>query len=236
MPKRHVVSEAEWTAARKGLLKKEKEFTHLRDELTAERQNLPWKKIETDYEFQGASGKETLSDLFAGRKQLVVYHFMFGPEWEEGCPSCSFWADNYDGVDVHLAHRDTTLLAVSNTAFDKLDAYRRRMEWSFKWVSSFGSEFNKDFNVTFSADEMEKGEMVYNYTITKFPASEAPGFSVFYKDDNGDIFHTYSTYGRGLDMLNTVYNMLDLTPIGRNEKGEGKHNMYWLRRHDQYND
>jgi predicted dithiol-disulfide oxidoreductase (DUF899 family) len=161
---------------------------------------------------------------------------MFGPDWEEGCPSCSFWADNYNGIDVHLAHRNSTLLAISNTSVDKINAYRARMGWTFKWVSSLGSDFNTDFNVSFSQDEIDKGEMFYNFRMTDFPASEGPGISVFYRDNAGDIFHTYSTYARGLDMLNGAYHMLDLTPLGRDEKGEGKHNMYWLRRRDQYED
>ena len=236
MPDHKVVSNEAWLSARKDLLAREKEFTRLRDELTAERQALPWHRVEKDYEFTGPDGQETLADLFAGRKQLVVYHFMFGPDWEEGCPSCSFWADNYNGVDIHLAHRDTTLLAISNTSLDRIEAYRKRMGWTFKWVSSLGSDFNRDFGVTFTAKEMENGEMTYNYSRTNFPASEAPGFSVFYKDDAGDIFHTYSTYARGLDLMNGAYNILDLTPIGRNEKGDGKHNMYWLKRRDQYED
>ncbi len=236
MTNRNVVSNEEWIEARKELLAKEKEFTRLRDELTAKRQQLPWRRVEKGYEFAGPNGKESLADLFGGRKQLLVYHFMFGPDWEEGCPSCSFWADNYNGIDVHLAHRDTTLLAISNTSLDKIDNYRKRMGWTFRWVSSLGSDFNRDFKVTFTPEEMEKGEMYYNFEVTKFPASEGPGFSVFYKDDSGDIFHTYSTYARGLDMLNGTYHMLDLTPLGRDEKGGGKHNMYWLRRRDQYDD
>jgi predicted dithiol-disulfide oxidoreductase (DUF899 family) len=231
-----VVSDREWLKARKALLIREKEFTRQRDALTAERQRLPWRKIEKEYTFTGPQGKESLADLFAGKKQLLVYHFMFGPDWDEGCPSCSFWADNYNGVDVHLAHRDTTLLAVSNTSFDNISAYRKRMGWTFKWVSSLGSDFNKDFHVTFTPEEMEQGEMYYNYEKTNFPASEAPGFSVFFNDEAGNVFHTYSTYARGLDMLNGAYHRLDLTPIGRNEKGEGQHHMYWLERHDQCDD
>jgi predicted dithiol-disulfide oxidoreductase (DUF899 family) len=232
----NVVSDKEWLKARQALLVREKEFTRLRDALTAERQRLPWRNIDKEYTFVGPHGKESLADLFAGKKQLLVYHFMFGPEWEQGCPSCSFWADNYNGVDVHLAHRDTTLLAVSNTSLDKIAAYRKRMGWTFKWVSSLGSDFNRDFHVTFTPEEMAQGEMYYNFGKTNFPASEAPGFSVFFKDESGCVFHTYSTYARGLDILNGAYNMLDLTPIGRNEKGPDKHNMFWLRRRDQYDD
>jgi predicted dithiol-disulfide oxidoreductase (DUF899 family) len=233
---RKVVADDEWRAARQALLAKEKRFTRLRDELTAERQAMPWRKVQKDYEFEGEDGTLSLVDLFADKKQLLVYHFMFGPDWEEGCPSCSFWADNYNGIDVHLAHRDTTLLAIANTSIAKIAAYKKRMGWSFNWVSAHGSEFNKDFNVTFSQEEMDKGEMYYNFHLSNFPAAEAPGISVFYRDESGNIFHTYSTYARGLDMLNGAYHMLDLTPLGRDEKGAGKHNMYWLRRRDSYDD
>lgn len=231
-----VVSNEEWLAARQALLEKEKDFTRQRDALTRERQQLPWRKIDKEYVFEGPNGQASLGDLFGDFKQLLVYHFMFGPDWQEGCPSCSFWADNYDGTDVHLAHRDTMLVTISNTSLDKINAYKTRMGWSFAWVSSVGTDFNRDFNVTFTPEELEQGKMYYNFGITSFPASEGPGFSVFYKDNAGNIFHTYSTYARGLDILNGTYNMLDLTPIGRDEKGEGKHNMYWLRRHDQYED
>jgi len=228
-----VVSREDWLTARRALLDKEKEFTRLRDELAAERRRLPWEIVEKDYAFDGPDGKESLSDLFAGRKQLLVYHFMFGPDWEEGCRSCSFWADNYNGTDIHLAHRDTTLVTVSNTAVDRINAYRERMGWSGKWVSSLGSDFNRDFFVSFTEDEIKRGEMFYNYRMTNFPASEAPGVSAFYRVDDGTVFHTYSTYARGLDILNGAYNMLDLTALGRHENGKG---MAWLRRRDQYDD
>jgi predicted dithiol-disulfide oxidoreductase (DUF899 family) len=231
-----VVSDADWLEARRSLLAREKEFTRLRDELTSQRQELPWRKLNNAYRFLGPDGEESLGDLFAGKRQLVIYHFMFGPDWDEGCPSCSFWADNFNGVDIHLAHRDTTLLAVSNTALDKINAYKNRMGWTFKWVSSMGSDFNQDFHVTFTADEMAQEKMNYNYEKTNFPASEAPGISVFFKDESGEIFHTYSAYARGLDLINGAYNILDLTPIGRDEKGPDKHNMYWLCRRDQYDD
>ena len=234
MQDRKIVSRDEWLELRKAHLEREKEFTKLRDELTHERQQLPWVRIDKDYQFESADGKHSLADLFANRKQLLIYHFMFGPDWEEGCPSCSFWADNYNGIDVHLAHRDTTLLAISNTSMEKIAAYRERMGWTFNWVSSLGSDFNQDFNVTFTESEVAKGEMYYNYSMTRFPSTEGPGISVLFKDDAGDIYHTYSCYSRGLDMLNTAYHMLDLTPLGRNETGKG--NMYWLRRHDQYDD
>jgi predicted dithiol-disulfide oxidoreductase (DUF899 family) len=228
-----IVSREDWLEERGALLDKEKEFTRLRDELAAERRRLPWELIDKPYAFDGPDGNESLSDLFAGRRQLLIYHFMFGPDWEEGCPSCSFWADNYNGTDIHLAHRDTTLIAVSNTALDKINAYKERMGWSFKWVSSLGSDFNREFFVTFTEDQVERGEMYYNYRMTKFPVSEAPGLSAFYKDNDGKVYHTYSTYARGLDILNGAYNMLDLTALGRHEDGKG---MAWLRRKDQYED
>jgi len=232
MPQRNIVSEEAWLEARKAHLAKEKEFTRLRDELTRERQQLPWVKVDKEYIFEGPYGKESLADLFDGKKQLLIYHFMFGPDWEEGCPSCSFWADNFNGIDIHLAHRDTTLLAISNTSPEKIEGYKKRMGWTFKWVSSLGSDFNKDLHVTFSQDEIDNSEMYYNYRITQFQSLETPGISVFYKDETGDIFHTYSCYARGLDMLNGAYHMMDLTPLGRDE--EKKENMYWLRRRDQY--
>ena len=234
MSNNEIVSRDDWLEARKDLLASEKEFTRLRDELTRKRQQLPWVRSDKEYVFEGPGGGESLADLFAGRKQLLIYHFMFGPDWEEGCPSCSFWADNYEGIDIHLAHRDTTLLAISNTSVQKIEEYRKRMGWKFKWVSSLGSDFNREFHVTFTQDEVDNGEMYYNYHMTKFPSSEGPGISVLYRDDSGDIYHTYSCYARGLDMLNGAYHMLDLTPIGRNETGKG--NMYWLRRRDQYDD
>ena len=233
MPGRDIVSREEWLEARIAHLEREKEFTRLRDELTRERKELPWVKVDKDYTFATHAGQRSLADLFAGRRQLLIYHFMFGPDWEEGCPSCSFWADNYEGTDIHLAHRDTTLLAISNTSLDKIDAYKKRMGWRFEWVSSLGNDFNQDFNVSFSADEVARGEMYYNYRVTKFPSSEGPGISVLYQDDSGDIYHTYSCFARGLDMLNGAYHMLDLTPLGRNEAGKG---MHWLRRRDQYTD
>jgi len=228
-------SREEWLRARKELLRDEKEFTRARDALSAKRRELPWVKIEKEYRFHSANGVETLNDLFAGKTQLLVYHFMFGPDWEEGCPSCSFWADNYNGVAIHLAHMDISHVTVSNTAFEKLDAYRKRMGWDFKWVSSLGSDFNRDYDVTFTQAELDKGEQYYNFAKTRFPSSEGPGISVFAKDDDGAIYHTYSTYARGLDMLNGAYHYIDLTPKGR--AGEKEHgNMHWLRRRDQYED
>ena len=234
MSDRNIVSRDEWLEARLAHLAREKEFTRLRDELTRERQELPWVKVDKEYHFDSANGKLQLADLFGGKKQLLIYHFMFGPDWEEGCPSCSYWADNFNGIDIHLAHRDTTLLAISNTSVEKIEGYKKRMGWTFNWVSSSGSDFNRDFHVTFTQDEVDKGEMYYNYHLTKFPSPEGPGISVLFRDESGDIFHTYSCYARGLDMLNGAYHMLDLTPLGRDEEGKG--NMYWLRRRDQYED
>jgi predicted dithiol-disulfide oxidoreductase (DUF899 family) len=228
-----VVSEAEWVVARKELLKKEKEFTHQRDALSAERRKLPWVKIDKGYVFHGPNGKETLADLFDGRSQLIVYHFMFGPDWEEGCPSCSFLCDHIDGTLAHLEHHDVTLLAISRAPLSKLEAYKKRMGWRFKWVSSFGSDFNFDYHVSFTEKEIAQGKIYYNYEMTE-GGEEQPGISVFYKDESGDIFHTYSSYARGGDILIGTYNYLDLTPLGRREKkGEG---MDWVRRHDRYDD
>ena len=228
-----VVSREEWIAARKEHLAEEKEFTRLRDQLSQNRRELPWVKVEKDYLFDGRNGKQTLSDLFDGRSQLIIYHFMYGPDWEEGCPSCSFWADNFNGIDIHLNHRDISLIAVSSARLDTLEAYSKRMGWNFKWVSSFGSDFNQDYQVTFTPDEMEKGEMFYNFRITKFPSEEAPGISVFYMNQQGEVFHTYSCYARGLDMLNGAYHYMDLAPKGRDEN-DLPFTMAWLRRRDQY--
>lgn len=234
MNKHKMVSKDEWLVARKEHLVKEKGFTQLRDQLSRERRELPWLKVEKEYVFDGPDGRETLADLFAGKSQLIIYHFMFGPDWAEGCPSCSFWADNFNGIVVHLKHRDITMLAVSRARLDKLKAYKRRMGWAFKWVLSFGSDFNQDFHVSFTLEEMKKGRMEYNFRITKFPSDEGPGVSVFYKNDKGEVFHTYSCYARGLDMLNTAYHYMDLAPQGRDEDGLPS-TMAWLRRrHDQY--
>ena len=228
-----VVSREEWLAARKALLAKEKAFTRERDQLSRERRALPWVKVDKAYVFHGPNGKETLSDLFAGNGQLLVYHFMFGPDWNEGCPSCSFWADNYNGIVEHLKHRDVTLVAISRAPLEKLAAYKRRMGWSFKWVSSLGNDFNHDYHVSFTPEEQKNA--VYNYTAQGFGTSEAPGISVFAKDEAGHIFHTYSCYARGLDMLNGAYHLLDLVPKGRDEDGLS-YPMAWVRRHDQYKD
>ena len=235
MKNQKVVSREDWITARKEHLVKEKEFTRLRDQLSQDRRELPWVKVEKEYLFDGPDGKQSLSDLFDGRSQLIIYHFMYGPDWEEGCPSCSFWADNFNGIDIHLKHRDISLIAVSRARIDTLEAYSRRMGWNFKWVSSYGSDFNQDYHVSFTPDEMEKGEMFYNFGITKFSSEEAPGISVFYKNPQGEVFHTYSCYARGLDMLNGAYHYMDLAPKGRDEN-DLPFTMAWLRRHDQYED
>jgi predicted dithiol-disulfide oxidoreductase (DUF899 family) len=226
-----IVSREEWLAARKALLAREKAFTKERDALSQERRRLPWVKVDKTYVFEGPAGTETLADLFAGRNQLLVYHFMFGPDWTAGCPSCSFWADNYNGAVVHLSHRDVSLVAISRAPLAKLESYRNRMGWSFKWVSSYGNDFNRDYHVSFTPAEQKTAD--YNYKAAGFGSSEAPGVSVFIKGTDGQIFHTYSCYARGLDMLNGAYHLLDLVPKGRDEQGLS-YPMAWVRRHDEY--
>jgi predicted dithiol-disulfide oxidoreductase (DUF899 family) len=233
-PTAKVVPPAEWLAARKELLTKEKEFTRLRDELSRQRREMPWEKVEKRYVFEGPAGKETLADLFAGRNQLIVYHFMFGPGWKEGCPSCSFLADGFDAAALHMAQRDTTLAAVSRATMAEIEGFKKRMGWRFKWVSSFGSDFNYDYQASAAKDEKANGKVHYNYSLTEFPSEELPGASVFYKKDD-EIFHTYSTYARGLDMMLIAYNFLDLTPKGRDEAGL-PYPMAWIRHHDRYSD
>ena len=230
-----VVPHDSWVAARKDLLKKEKEFTRLRDELSRQRRELPWEKVPKQYLFEAAEGKQTLADLFGGRSQLIVYHFMLGPGWKEGCPSCSFLADSYDAASLHLAHRDTTLVVVSRATLPEIEAFKKRMGWGFKWVSSFATDFNFDYQVSAAKEEQGEDQVYYNYQLMKFPAEERPGLSVFYKDAKADIFHTYSTYARGLDILIPTYNFLDMTPKGRDEEGL-PHTMAWVRHHDRYND
>ncbi len=225
-----VVSHQEWLAASRDFLAKEKEFTRLRDELSRQRRELPWERVEKEYSFETPAGPETLADLFDGRGQLLVYHLMFGPDWEEACKSCSFWADNFNGIDVHLAHRDTTLVAVSRAPLAKLDAYRRRMGWSFRWVSSGPGDFNFDYGASSRPGE---ADMDYNFGTMKVGPGEMPGFSAFRRGDDGAIYHTYSTYARGVDMLNGAYHLLDLTSKGRDEAGL-PFTMDWVRRRDQY--
>jgi predicted dithiol-disulfide oxidoreductase (DUF899 family) len=230
-----VVSHAEWLVARRELLRKEKEFTRLRDELSRQRRELPWEKVEKPYVFESSKGRQTLADLFEGRSQLIVYHFMLGPGWKEGCPSCSFLADGFDGAVVHLAHRDTSFAVISRATVPEIEAFKKRMGWQFHWVSSFGSEFNFDHHVSFTKEDLEKGNVDYNYSMSQFRVEEAPGASVFFKDVAGEIFHTYSTYARGLDILLPTYNLLDLTPKGRDEDGLA-FAMAWVRHHDRYAD
>jgi len=225
-----IVSKEAWLEARKDHLVKEKEFTRLRDELSQERRDLPWVQINKDYVFDGEDGKESLRDLFAGRSQLIVYHFMFHPDWEEGCKSCSFWADNYDNIIVHLNQRDASMVAISRASLDKLQAYKARMGWGFKWLSSYNNIFNYDFNVSFTLETLQEKDAFYNYSKGG-GSEELPGISIFYKDEEDNVFHTYSTYARGLDMLNTAYHYLDLVPKGRDE-ADGI--MRWVRRHDSY--
>jgi len=227
-----IVSEAEWLVARKDLLTREKEFTRLRDALSQHRRELPWVKINKEYVFDGPKGKETLADLFDGCSQLIVYHFMFGPDWEEGCKSCSYVADHFNGANWHLPQRDVTLVAVSRAPLSKLEAYKKRMGWRFKWLSSHGNDFNFDYHVSFTKEDDEKNKVYYNYRTAEFISDELPGLSVFYKNEDGDIFHTYSTYARGLDILMGTYNFLDLVPKGRDENPDSP--MDWVRRHDQY--
>jgi predicted dithiol-disulfide oxidoreductase (DUF899 family) len=226
-----IASKQDWTAARLAFLEKEKAFTRARDELSAARRALPWEKVETSYLFDGADGKVSLGDLFRGRSQLIVYHFMFGPDWEAGCKSCSFWADNFERIVIHLNARDTNLVAVSRAPYPRLAAYHKRMGWTFEWVSSFGNSFNHDFAVSFTPEDLAKGAKNYNFGTQKFGIDEAPGISVFARED-GAVYHTYSTYARGLDMLNSAYHLLDIVPKGRDESETG--NMGWLRRHDEY--
>jgi predicted dithiol-disulfide oxidoreductase (DUF899 family)/uncharacterized damage-inducible protein DinB len=229
-----VVSSEEWTAARKELLRKEKEFTRLRDELSSLRRELPWEKVKQNYVFEGPHGKVTLADLFRGKSQLVVYHFMLGPGWKEGCPSCSFLADNFDGMRTHLEQRDVAFTAISRATLPEIEAFKARMGWRFPWVSSFGTDFNFDYKVSFTKEDMKPGKRPYNYASIDFPSEEGPGLSVFYRNPEGEIFHTYSTYGRGLDILLTTYNYLDMTPKGRDEEGMTPHAMAWVRHHDRY--
>jgi predicted dithiol-disulfide oxidoreductase (DUF899 family) len=221
-----VASREEWLRARLDLLQAEKELTRRRDELSRQRRALPWVRVDKAYEFDTPDGPRSLPDLFDGRSQLLVYHFMFGPDWDEGCPSCSFWADNFEGIGVHLAHRDVTLLAISRAPIDRLMAYRSRMGWTFPWVSSLGSDFNMDFGVSEAP--------IYNYVPAADPQEELPGLSAFAQRD-GEVFHTYSCYSRGIDAFNGAYQLLDLTPKGRDEEGL-PHSMGWLHRHDAYPD
>jgi predicted dithiol-disulfide oxidoreductase (DUF899 family) len=230
-----VVSAEKWRSARVELLKKEKELTRLRDEISKQRRELPWEKIEKKYVFDGPKGKQTLADLFEGKSQLIVYHFMLGPGWKEGCPSCSYLGDHFDGTLPHLTARDVRLVAISRAPFTEIEAFNKRMGWKFPWYSSNGTDFNLDYHVSQSKEEAGMAEVYYNYAMQKFPAEERPGASVFYKDAAGNVFHTYSTYGRGLDMFLGTYHWLDIVPKGRDEDGL-KFSMAWVRHHDKYDE
>jgi predicted dithiol-disulfide oxidoreductase (DUF899 family) len=227
-----VVPRDEWLVARKDLLTREKELTRLRDEVSRHRRELPWVKIDKEYVFDGQDGRKTLADLFDGRSQLIVYHFMLGPGWEEGCKSCSYLADHFDGANWHLPHRDVTFVVISRAPLSEIEPFKKRMGWRFKWFSSHGNDFNFDYHVSASAEDRANGKMYYNYETQEGVTDELPGLSVFYKDESGDVFHTYSTYARGLDILVGVYNLLDLVPKGRDENPDAT--MDWVRRHDEY--
>ena len=232
VPMQHqTVSQDDWLKARKELLAKEKEFTKLRDAMTAQIRALPWRKIEKSYAFDTKTGKHTLADLFGGKTQLAVYHFMLGPDWDQGCKSCSFWADGFQGIPIHLAHRDVSFVAVSRAPLAQIERFKKRMGWTFPWVSSFGSDFNYDFAVSFTKEDEQAGQVLYNYVVGPYMVDELAGASFFARRGQ-EIFHTYSTYGRGLDLLNCAYNWLDLAPKGRNENPEST--MDWVRHHDCY--
>src|SRR5450432_80810 len=227
-----IVSTEKWLAARREFLREEKEFTHLRERLAARRRELPWVKIDKAYTFESPGGRVSLADLFEGHSQLVVYHFMFGPGWEEGCKSCSYVSDHLAPAVIHLQARDVAFAAISHAPLAEFAPFKKRMGWAFNWVSSHGSDFNFDYHVSFTAEELARGKINYNYGLIDFPLEEAPGLSVFAKDDSGDVYHTYSTYGRGLDQLIGTYTVLDLVPKGRDEDPEST--MSWVRYHDSY--
>ena len=227
------VTPSEWLAARKELLAEEKRLTRQMDAVSATRRALPWVKIEKDYQFDSRRGRVSLAELFAGRSQLVIQHFMLGPGWGEGCPSCSYMADHTDGMTVHLAHRDTTFVAISRAPLAEIERFRQRMGWQFTWVSANGSDFNHDFHVSFTAQEQASDEAYYNYTMGPARGEEAPGISVFFKNDAGEVFHTYSTFGRGVEVMMGTYHLLDLTPEGRSER-DVPYKMEWVRHHDRY--
>jgi len=228
-----VVSHDQWLAARKALLQHERELTHLRDRIAAERRALPWERIEKPYVFDAPGGRRTLADLFEGRRQLVMQHFMLGPGWEQGCPSCSYMADHTDGMTLHLAARDTTFVAVSRAPLEEIERFRRRMGWKFTWVSSHASDFNFDFGVSFTPEQRAREDVGYNYGTQRMNAEELPGISAFIRDDAGEVFHTYSTYGRGVEAMMGTYTLLDLTALGRHEEGL-EFPMAWVRHHDRY--
>jgi predicted dithiol-disulfide oxidoreductase (DUF899 family) len=231
----NIVSPEDWLAERKSLLEREKEFTRARDALSIARRALPWTRVEKGYVFTAPDGQKSLADLFDGRDQLMVYHFMLGPDWKQGCKACSYLADHFDPAVIHLAHRDVSFVSVSRAPLEQIAPFKERMGWSFPWVSSFESDFNRDFHVSFDPAEMDAGKTYYNYRQTSFPESEAPGLSVFARGDDGAVYHTYSTYGRGLDIFITAYNFLDHAPKGRDEQ-DLPYGMDWVRHHDRYDD
>ncbi len=228
-----VVTHDQWIATRKACLAEEKAFTRAREALSKKRRELPWEKVEKNYLFDTPSGKQSLAALFGAKSQLIIYHFMLGPGWEAGCPSCSLIADHFDGATIHLAQRDITLAVVSRAPLPEIEKFKARMGWKFEWLSSFGSDFNFDYHVSKPPNEKPGGEVEYNYEMTTFPSEERPGASVFAKNPAGAVFHTYSTYGRGLDILIGAYNLIDLVPKGRDEDGL-KFSMAWVRHHDRY--
>lgn len=228
-----VVTRQRWLAEREALLSQEKELTQLRDRIAAQRQALPWVRVEQDYLFDTTEGPRRLSQLFEGRHQLLVQHFMLGPGWEAGCPSCSFMADHMGGMQLHLAARDVTVMAVSRAPLAEIERFRQRMGWRFRWVSAHGNRFNQDYAVSFSPEQVASKSVVYNYGHTEFGGEEAPGISLFYRGDAGEVFHTYSTYGRGVEAMMGTYNLLDLAPLGRNER-DVPYKMEWVRHHDRY--
>jgi predicted dithiol-disulfide oxidoreductase (DUF899 family) len=227
-----VVSPTVWLAARKRLLAKEKKFSKLRDQLNRQRRELPWVKVDQEYVFDGPDGPKTLAELFGDKSQLIVYHFMFGPGWGDGCPHCSFWADHYDSVKVHLGQRDTALVVVSRAPWPEIEPFKKRMGWQFPWLSSNRNNFNFDLHVSFTPEEIRSGKIFYNYAPLAMDIDEREGVSAFYQDKQGNIYHTYSSYARGIDLLNTTYNFLDLTAKGRDENPDQSQD--WVRYHDQY--
>jgi predicted dithiol-disulfide oxidoreductase (DUF899 family) len=228
-----IVTRSQWLEARLQLLAAEKDLTRLRDQLSQRRRELPWVKVEQPYRFDSERGPLSLAELFGDKRQLLVYHLMFAPDWDAACKSCSFWADGWTGILPHLAARDVSFAAISRAPLPKLQAYAKRLGWTFPWVSSGGSDFNFDFGVSFDKATIERGEANYNYRKTAEVASDMPGVSVFYKGDDGAVYHTYSTFERGIDALNPAYQYLDLTPKGRDEAGLA-HSMSWVKRHDEY--
>ncbi len=229
---RKVVSQNQWLAARKKLLVEEKKFSKLRDKLNLQRRKLPWVKVEKEYVFDRPTGKVTLADLFNGNSQLLIYHFMFGPGWKEGCPHCSFWADHYDSANIHIGQRDTVFAVVSRAPLKEIEPFKKRMGWRFNWVSSFKTDFNFHFNVSFTPEQIKSRTAIYNFAPLEMDIDEREGVSAFYRDKNGDIYRTYSSYARGIDLMNTTYNFLDLTAKGRDERPGSAQD--WVRYHDQY--